>query len=253
MLAEDNLANQELVRQALSKRGHAVTTATNGRDAVRLAGGTAFDIILMDIQMPEMDGLEALRTLRADPDFLHRRTPVIALTAHAFEADRERFLGDGFDGYLSKPFTIPELTRVVEETASRSPQTVAAPAAAALPSLDAPVGPPVDREEALARLDNDQHILETILQLYLQETPMLVASLKEAIETKAVKDVERTAHSIKSVSANIGARHAALLAAGIEKLARDGSLTSVPVRFEVLTREVGNVVLFIRTGKEGKP
>jgi len=120
LLAEDNRGNQEYVRQALTTHGHSVTLAGNGQEALSLLERESFDIILMDIQMPVMDGIETLRNM-GERRLISRegRIPVIALTAHAFESDRDRLLGYGFDGYLSKPFTVPDLVRLVEEIGSK--------------------------------------------------------------------------------------------------------------------------------------
>jgi CheY-like chemotaxis protein len=119
LVAEDNDVNQAVARGLLLKRGHLVTLASNGRDAVTEATATALDVILMDVQMPDMDGLEATRLIRSTERATGRHVRIVALTAHAREEDRKRCLEAGMDDYLSKPFSAQDLFRAVE--AARGP------------------------------------------------------------------------------------------------------------------------------------
>jgi CheY-like chemotaxis protein len=114
LLAEDNVVNQRLAMRMLEKRGHQVVVVTNGRDAVSAVDGGEFDLVLMDVQMPEMDGLEATRTIRAKEAGSGSRIPIIAMTAHAMKGDRERCLLAGMDDYVSKPVQPAELFETIE-------------------------------------------------------------------------------------------------------------------------------------------
>jgi CheY-like chemotaxis protein len=114
LVAEDTYANQKLLTTVLAKRGHVVESARDGHEAVELAGDRQFDVILMDVQMPRMDGLQATSAIRGMPDPHRRRVPIIALTAHAMEGDRERFLEAGMDGYFTKPIHAPRLIEYLE-------------------------------------------------------------------------------------------------------------------------------------------
>jgi CheY-like chemotaxis protein len=130
LVAEDNAVNQRLVCRLLEKRGHQVVVAANGREALELVERQSFDIVLMDLQMPELDGFEATAALRAWEADHGRHLPVIALTAHAMKGDRERCLAAGMDGYLSKPIRPQELDQLLELYTKRSemkevPDTVA--------------------------------------------------------------------------------------------------------------------------------
>jgi CheY-like chemotaxis protein len=118
LLAEDNPVNQRLVARMLEKRGHAVEIASNGREAVERSGLGRFDVILMDVQMPELDGFDATRAIRAREKRLGVRTPVIALTAHALNDDRERCLKAGMDEFVSKPIEAVELFGALERAVS---------------------------------------------------------------------------------------------------------------------------------------
>ncbi len=114
LLAEDNAVNRLFLHRALSTAGHTVTEAVNGYQALEELGRGRFDLILMDIQMPEMDGLEATREIRSNG--LAPGIPIIALTAYAMKGDREKFLEAGMDGYVSKPVDFGELARVIFES-----------------------------------------------------------------------------------------------------------------------------------------
>ena len=119
LVAEDNMVNQWLIQRLLEKRGHRVTLANNGREAAALAEQESFDLIFMDVQMPEMDGFEATETIRARERKSGARTPIIALTAHAMKGDREKCLAGGMDDYLTKPIQPAELDGILERWAAR--------------------------------------------------------------------------------------------------------------------------------------
>jgi CheY-like chemotaxis protein len=114
LLAEDNVVNQRLVQRILEKTGHQVVVVGSGREALEALKKQAFDLILMDVQMPEMDGFETTRAIRDNEMLTKERTPIVALTAHAMKSDRERCLAAGMDGYLSKPIHAADLLRAVE-------------------------------------------------------------------------------------------------------------------------------------------
>jgi two-component system sensor histidine kinase/response regulator len=121
LLAEDNAVNRRLAQILLQKQGHSVATAENGREAVRLFGVEPFDLILMDVQMPEMDGLEATAAIRTlEETSSRRRIPIAALTAHAMTSDRERCVAAGMDGYITKPIDPDELFRTIQALAAVS-------------------------------------------------------------------------------------------------------------------------------------
>ncbi len=115
LLVEDNIINQKVASRMLEKNGHTVVTVNNGREALETLAGQDFDAVLMDIQMPEMDGLEATAAIRAGEQEAGRRLPILALTAHALNGDRERCLAAGMDGYLAKPIQTAQLLHALAE------------------------------------------------------------------------------------------------------------------------------------------
>ena len=126
LLAEDNRVNQKLATRLLEKRGHQVTVAATGREALDLleqsdTEGRPFDLVLMDVQMPEMDGFEATAAIRQRDQSLGRHTPVIAMTAHAVKGDRERCLAAGMDGYVAKPVNAQDMYRAIDELLTPRP------------------------------------------------------------------------------------------------------------------------------------
>lgn len=115
LLVEDNLINQKVASRMLEKNGHSVVTANNGREALHALAGQDFDAVLMDVQMPEMDGLEATAAIRAYEEGTDRHLPILALTAHALIGDRERCLDAGMDGYLAKPIQTAQLLQALAD------------------------------------------------------------------------------------------------------------------------------------------
>jgi CheY-like chemotaxis protein/anti-sigma regulatory factor (Ser/Thr protein kinase) len=127
LLAEDNVVNQRVAARLLEKSGHSVVIAGNGKEAIAALQRESFDMVLMDVQMPEMDGLEATKAIRDDEAGQHKHIPIIAMTAHAMTGDRERCLAAGMDGYLSKPIRAADLLKLIEQTSQQSIQMAPRP------------------------------------------------------------------------------------------------------------------------------
>ena len=118
MLAEDNAVNQKIATRVLEKQGHLVTVASDGREALALLDRACFDVVLMDVQMPEMDGFEATGFIRAGERGTSRHMPIIAMTAHAMQGDRDRCIASGMDDYIAKPLDVRGLLEVLEKFAN---------------------------------------------------------------------------------------------------------------------------------------
>ena len=189
--AEDNRTNQILALRVLEKQNHNVTVVENGQEAVDTVIGGSFDLALIDIQMPVMDGVDATRTIRSKESELGRRTPIIALTAHAIKGDRERFLEAGMDDYVSKPIDTAALhlaiSRVTDAVADDRPA----------------VGEGAfDRSDALANLDNNESFLHELIGIFLEDYSELKSDLQEAIAKGDAEHTQQTAHYLKGAINN---------------------------------------------------
>lgn len=221
LLAEDNPVNQKLTIRMLEKRGHRVDLAENGRIAVEMYESGVYDLILMDVMMPEMDGLEATGAIRERERETGERVPIVALTANAMKGDRERCLESGMDRYLSKPIRPADLYEAVESF--RSEPEVASVVADSS-SLSAGQREVFDRSQMLERLGNDEELLVEILDLFVQDAPTQLANLTTAIQTREDELVTRHAHTLKGQAANIAAARMKEVSYEMETAAREGDL-----------------------------
>ena len=226
LVAEDNLVNLELVKLMLESDHYRVDTAVNGREAFEAWAKTGYDLIFMDCQMPEMDGYQTARRIRQNENSsgAGRHTPIIALTAHALDEDRDRCLEAGMDDHLSKPFRPRQLQEVLEKwLKTGAPPTVP----------DPPQHPSVEEAKradacldasALQRIRalENPSLFHRVIQLYLEETPKILQALREAAERSDGAVLRRSAHHLKSSSANLGAIRLAALCRQLENLARQG-------------------------------
>lgn len=223
LLAEDTPANQKVVTTILKKRGHAVTVAQNGREAVELFGKQSFDVVLMDVQMPIMDGIQATAAIREQEKVSTKSTPIIAMTAHAMPGDRERCLQAGMDAYISKPIDVSELIELVESVSDASPPASHASEAATTNETrcvsEAEV---IDFDGAMKRLAGDMELFRDFIGYFDEDSPTLLMSLREAIANKDAATVQRAAHSLKGLAANFGAMNCVSVAHDIEVLGKSG-------------------------------
>jgi CheY-like chemotaxis protein len=191
LLAEDSIVNQKLVMGLLRRQGHVVTVANHGKEAVAACLTQQFDVVLMDVQMPEMDGLEATAAIRAKEKQIGRHTPIIAMTAYAMKGDRERCLEAGMDCYVAKPIRAKQLFDTIEEALQQSPQPQR-------PVVDA--GGPDDGiswSVALEAVDGDPHLLRVVVKTALEEAPRLIAAIRQAIEDRNPTALRLAAHTLK--------------------------------------------------------
>ncbi len=232
LLAEDNAINRELAVRLLEKRGHAVVTARNGREALATLEAQKFDLVLMDIQMPEVDGFEATRLIREKEKTAGGHLPIVAMTAHAMKGDRERCLEAGMDGYVSKPI---EPRALIESIEGLVPGQATSELSVAFEESADGV---LDRAAVLARVDNDPQLLADLTKLFVDETPRLLAAVREAVERREAGALERAAHTLKSAVGNFGARAAFHAAWSLEKMGRQGDLSHAPDAYQILAREI---------------
>jgi two-component system sensor histidine kinase/response regulator len=223
LLAEDNPMNQKLAVTLLKKAGYSVDAVENGRRAIQSLKLKAYDLILMDVQMSEMDGFEVTKIIRAREGEA-KHTPIIAMTAHAMKGDRERCLQAGMDDYISKPIEPQELFGAIEKwTKFRGKEKDLSPSKSEL-ALSEHIEPvePIDLESALLRFEGDKEFFKEMLREFLSYAPKQLDKLAEAIKTGDAKVVEREAHSLKGAAGNLGAKSIADLALRLEFLGRRG-------------------------------
>ncbi len=247
LLAEDNVINHALATAILTKRGHSVIHAVNGREAMEAATREPFDLIFMDVQMPEMDGIEATQRIRATETPLGMHTPIVALTAHALTGDRERCLAAGMDDYLSKPLQKPELFALLatipksSSTATLKPNGNGASTKHKAES-DIPAALRIfSRAELLDQVDDDEPLMQRMIALFHENTPRLADDLRNSIALRASADVARSAHALLSSLGAFGAHHARQLTQKLEAQALDENYEHSDRTFAALERETAAI------------
>ena len=221
LLAEDNPVNQKVVLRTLEKCGHQIQLAVNGRIAVEASAADEFDLILMDVQMPEMDGLTATRSIRyREALTAGRRIPIIAMTAHALKGDQERCLEAGMDDYLTKPIKFSDL---FETLTKWSVQTAPTP-----PEAEAPAKEPLcifNKSVALEMVAGDTATLQEIADLFLQDCPSLISKISQAITHADSATLVASAHMLKGSAGYFGSTATSESAARLEQLGRAEKFT----------------------------
>lgn len=259
LVAEDTIANQKVVRSILETRGHHVEVASNGKEAIEAVAGKKFDLVLMDVQMPTLDGLQATRMIRDDPRRSIADLPIIALTAHAMKGDRVRCLAAGMDGYLSKPFDADELIRMVETTShlknsqASLPMTQESISPEDLPPYERKTSeslrstkftgkdPVVDLQRALERLGGDVGLLRQMGEMYIEDIPGLLQELKSALQRQDAEEVTRSAHSISGLSSTFEAKQCCAVARSIEDAGKRKDLETAGELIPILQGEIDQV------------
>jgi CheY-like chemotaxis protein len=234
LLVEDNAVNQLVALRLLEKYGHTVGVATNGRKALEELEKESYDLILMDVQMPEMNGWEATQAIREKEMSTGAHIPIVAMTAHAMKGDKERCLAAGMDAYLTKPIRTQELLSVLDEIGSHK---TGPPFPLDIPSKKTPTDA-IDLEATLERLDGDRNLFQELTELFKDDCPRMVERMRRAIVLCDAKSLEACAHTLKGSSANLGAMAVSHAAGEIERLARTGSTESTSVEFRVLQGEI---------------
>jgi PAS domain S-box-containing protein len=205
LLAEDTEINRKVALRLLEKQGHSVTVAGNGREALLALERQPFDLVLMDVQMPEMDGLEATAQLRRAEQATGRHVPVIALTAHALKGDRERCLEAGMDGYVAKPIRQQELLEAIDRLVPAVPEVL-------------------DREAVWERVGGDAALLRDLVRLFLETSPAQLTELRAILGRRDGPALQLVAHQLKGAVGTLGARAAYAAAERLEALARQGQM-----------------------------
>jgi len=228
LLAEDNPLNQKLVVSLLRNRGHHVTVAGNGRKAVTAARGGGFDLILMDIQMPVMDGLEATRRIRAmEEETGAPRTPIVAVTAHVLAEEKERCFSHGMDAFVGKPIRRDDFLSTVEGIRGGVPAENAEASGAVL-----------DPSALMSIAGGNKELVKELVGLYWQSLPKQMAQLREALDAGDASQCRYWAHALKGMSLNLSAHQTADIALEMELAGRDGDLSAVEDMWQRLSASV---------------
>ena len=206
LLAEDGLANQRLAQALLQKWGHSVTIADNGRKAVEFWGRDPYDLILMDVQMPEMDGFQATQKIRELEQQNGSHIPIVAMTARAMKGDREKCLAAGMDGYVAKPVRKQELYAAIAPyfTDTPSPQDRVTEQVADDVRALADINVDIDWKHAMEVVDGDASLLREIVAEGLKEMPDLLSKLRDALDQNNAAEARRAAHTLKSAGRTLG-------------------------------------------------
>jgi two-component system sensor histidine kinase/response regulator len=236
LVAEDNPVNQAVIMRVLQKMGHVPVLAQNGKKALALASAEKFDLVFMDVQMPEMDGLAATGAIRQHEKTSGTHLPIFAMTAHAMKGDRERCLESGMDGYITKPVRFSDIEQTL----------------AGLAKTSAPSHKPVakaeswNRTEALGRIGGDEELLHDLCQIFLEESPKLLQKLRQAVAAGDSNAVMHAAHSLKGESGYLGAGGTSQAARQLEEMGRNQDLSGASDTLAVLEREVESLHLDLK-------
>ena len=236
LVAEDNLVNQIVAERILMSLGCSIAKVNNGREAVEAVNREHFDLILMDIQMPEMDGMEATRMIRSLPDE-RASLPIVAMTAHAMKGDRERFLAAGLDHYISKPFHKDELLLLVKSIGART-RKIAAP----LPEVAKPqIG--AERMSAfLKAMGGDQTLFRKACALFTELIPGRLQELETVIASHSAPDAERLARDLRASLDSVGAREISEKITVMEANLRSRDFPGAMRYFEKIRRDIDAIV-----------
>jgi CheY-like chemotaxis protein len=246
LLAEDSMVNQKLARRLLENWGHTVTVAHNGNEALRLISQHNFELVLMDVQMPEIDGLEVTERIREDEAGSRVRLPIIAMTAHAMQGDRERCLEAGMDAYVSKPIRPAELFSAIESFSAHVERAASDGAASAAPLPDAVAYAPgdgqIDRAALLKTMGDSPELVRELCEVCQQECSQLLQQMQTAIVAKDATGAARAAHALKGAVGTFEVAAVYDAAQRLEALARRGSCEGLAEAFAELDGELARFI-----------
>jgi CheY-like chemotaxis protein len=240
LLAEDGVVNQKVAVGLLRSRGHQVVVVNNGIEAIATLESEPFDAVLMDVQMPEMDGLEAAEAIRQREQATGRHVPIIAMTAHAMKGDREACLRAGMDGYVSKPIQPQALFAALDNLTQQAPLMAPAPA----DSL--PADSLVNWHAALERVGGSPEFLQEIVALFLQECPRMLGEVQEALASRNARLLRRAAHTVKGTVDSLGAQVAVAPAQLLEMMGKQGTWDGAEDAWAELQRDIDRLLPVLR-------
>ncbi|HYN01902.1 MAG TPA: response regulator, partial [Vicinamibacteria bacterium] len=235
LVAEDNAVNQQVAVGMLERAGHEAVVAANGREALALLEKEAFDLVLMDVQMPELDGLETTAAIRERERVRGGHLPIVAVTAHAMKGDAERCLAAGMDGYVAKPLQPRELQAAIARAVA--PEGAEGPASASPP----PAGV-VDFPRLLERVGGDRKALAQLVRIFQTDSPKQLARIRKALRESDAAALRSAAHAVKGAVSNFAAPAATEAALRLQRMGDTGHLAGAEAALERLEREIGRVL-----------
>ncbi|HEY0284568.1 MAG TPA: response regulator, partial [Vicinamibacterales bacterium] len=235
LLVEDNVVNQRVAFGLLTRRGHHVTVAQDGLEALTRLEHETFDLVLMDLQMPVMGGLDATAAIRLRERATGRHVRIVAMTAHAMNSDRERCLAGGMDGYLSKPIDPPILFGVVEREGEGG-------------AVQAAIAKPVTFDEAALRkrLSGDQGLMTDVIRVFLEDLPMRLGAIKSAVTARDADALCTAAHALKGAAGNLSADGLFEAARVLERVGAESRMDAAEGAWRQLSVEASNVIDVMR-------
>jgi len=267
LLAEDSPVNQKVAVSMLERRGHRVVVAANGVEAVAAARSQTFDLVLMDVQMPEMDGLAATAAIRTYERATGAHVPIVAMTANAMHGDRERCLAAGMDDYVAKPIRARDLMARIEAVVGASAAARAGGGTMSQPANEQPSQPaprelpdgagsavetraPMALDIALDAVGGSREGLRELADLFFQEAPALLTRIREALAAGDASALRHAAHTLKGAAAVFGADPTSDLARELEYRGRDEALDDAERDVARLQTEVDRLLTALRAALE---
>jgi CheY-like chemotaxis protein/HPt (histidine-containing phosphotransfer) domain-containing protein len=241
LVAEDTPFNQTFILRLLEKNGLHAILVENGRQAVEAFNPDTVDLILMDVQMPEMDGFEAVREIRKREagSGSHGHVPIIAMTAYATEGDRERCLEAGMDAYVSKPISASRLFQAIDELVPPVPEEESSGSAGGTGGEKKSVS--LNSDELIRSFANDRSLFQELVEIFISDYPRMLDTLRESLKGADAKTLSRTAHSLKGMLRNFQAEAAAEKAFEIEQIGRQEKLDGVDRMVDSLADQLDGV------------
>ncbi len=239
LIAEDNPINRKLILTLLRKRGYSAEAVENGKEAVEALKQAHYDMVFMDVQMPEMDGYAATRAIR-NSEGAFSKIPIIAMTAHAMQGDKEKCLESGMDDYLTKPISATAVFETIEKWSK--PKEVTEKQMSEKPIKKSPV----NLEEALERCAGDREFLDEMLTDFLDLAKNQITEISRSIEDSDAESLTEKAHSIKGASANLGAEQFAQTALELERCGKESQLDNANALLGKLNEQLREVEEFVR-------
>jgi len=236
LVAEDTAFNQKFIQRLLDRWNHKISLVGNGREALEALKNESFDIVLMDVQMPQLNGLEATKAIRIDEQQNKNHIPIIAMTAHAIKGDRERCLEAGMDEYISKPIDSDKLFEAIEKLTGDPGH----------PDSTEDVSAAINKETLLKAFDGDWNFLKEVVDVFLSDYPRLLDDLRRAHKESDSDTLMRAAHSLKGIMKNFQAEPAAEAAFELEKKGKENNFDGVPDAIENLAGQVADVDKILR-------